>query len=331
MACAVEVRSTAPGSQASATPARARWSATSSPWWSAAKLVASRAGPAQPGQRDRDVGGAAPGVLVQVPALGPHDVDQRLPHDQHTALHARVSTTTGAKMARVRHAPALRGASSKVLGLVALIDLLVGLVLVRGRRRLRPPGARRSPAWSCCSPAAACSPTWPGGGNQPDAPCDRLRPLRRRRRRRRHRRPARTWPATTSPSWPAGEHLARIRADGLVLDTAEGRHAVRGARHRHRGRGRLDRRHRRAAGREVAPDRGRARRPGRPRAADTPVVCVAERRRQRAGHAAPVRPHLRDHGDAALPAPRAGRRGPGLPPGARHPRRRPLPLRHRRA
>ena len=36
-----------------------------------------------------------------------------------------------------------------------------------------------------------------------------------------------------------GEHLARIRADGLVLDTAEGRHAVRARGDRHRRRGRV--------------------------------------------------------------------------------------------
>src|SRR5262245_16302157 len=44
VACAVEVWSTAAGSQARATPARSRWAAIISPWWSDAKLVASRVG-----------------------------------------------------------------------------------------------------------------------------------------------------------------------------------------------------------------------------------------------------------------------------------------------
>ncbi len=127
-----------------------------------------------------------------------------------------------------------------------------------------------------------------------------------------------------------GEHLARIQADGLVLDTAEGRHVVRTQA--------TD------TAAEVAwtPDTVvllvvKSHQTAaaladlvRHAPADTPVVCVAERRGERAGDPAPVRAHLRDHRDAAVPAPRARRRRAGLPPGAGHPRRRALPDRHRR-
>ena len=96
-----------------------------------------------------------------------------------------------------------------------------------------------------------------------------------------------------------GEHLARILADGLVLDTAEGRHAVRAPA--------TDT----AAGIEWRDDTVvvLAVKSHQTEAALADLVrhapgdraggLRAERRHQRAGHAAPVRPHLRDHGDAA--------------------------------
>ena len=96
-----------------------------------------------------------------------------------------------------------------------------------------------------------------------------------------------------------GEHLARILADGLVLDTAEGRHAVRAPA--------TDT----AAGIEWRDDTVvvLAVKSHQTEAAladlvrhapgTVPVVCAQNGVTQRAGHAAPVRPHLCDHGDAA--------------------------------
>jgi len=43
--------------------------------------------PAEPGQGDSHVGGAPTGVLVEVAAQRAHDIDHRLPHHQHAALH----------------------------------------------------------------------------------------------------------------------------------------------------------------------------------------------------------------------------------------------------
>ena len=123
-----------------------------------------------------------------------------------------------------------------------------------------------------------------------------------------------------------GEHLARILADGLVLDTAEGRQVVR------------------------APATDTA--AGVEWRDDTVVVLAVKSHQTEAALADLVR-----HAPAAVPvvcaqngvtnepatlrrfartyaitvmlpvaAPRAGRRRPGLPPGAGHPRRRPLPV-----
>ena len=87
VASAVDVRSTADGSHASRTPALSRWAAISSPWASRRRARRQPGRAPQPGQRDRDVRRAAAGVLVPPTARGLHDVDQRLPHHQHAALH----------------------------------------------------------------------------------------------------------------------------------------------------------------------------------------------------------------------------------------------------
>ena len=84
------------------------------------------------------------------------------------------------------------------------------------------------------------------------------------------------------------------------------------------------------AHREVAPDRGRAGRPGRLRTARTrrwsARRTVSPTSRPRCAGSPSTYAH---HGHAALAAPRARPRRPELPPGARHPRHRPLPDRRR--
>ena len=126
-----------------------------------------------------------------------------------------------------------------------------------------------------------------------------------------------------------GEHLARILADGLVLDTGEGRHAVRAPA--------TDT----AAGVEWRDDTVvvLAVKSHQTEAAladlvrhapgTVPVVCAQNGVSNEPATLRTVRSHVCDHGDAAVAAPRAGRRRPELPPGAGHPRHRPLPVRHR--
>jgi hypothetical protein len=45
--------------------------------------------PAEPGQRDRRVGGAAAGVVALAPVAAADDVDERLAHHQRDRLHGR--------------------------------------------------------------------------------------------------------------------------------------------------------------------------------------------------------------------------------------------------
>ena len=293
------VRRRACGSLASVTPGAARGGRRSSHRGGRPRSGREPDRPAEPRERHGDVGGAAAGVLVEVDRSASCTMSTR---DSPTTSTPRSMCRLYHRLVQWHRVGPLTAhvAGHRSSGSRALVDLVTGLVLsavgvVADTQVLAIVGV---------GPAhlgrAACSPSWSGGAAGPSC-CELLRLVRRRRRRRRHRRPAATWPATTSRSsraastWPgsaptgcARHRRGPARGPGAATDTAaevdwSDDTVVLLAVKSHQTEAALAD----LVGVRTARDARGLR---------------AERRRQRAGHAAPVRPHLRDHGDAAAPS-----------------------------
>ena len=128
VASAVDVRSTADGSHASRTPARSRWAAISSPWWSGAKLVASRVGRPSRARATATFAALPPAYSCRRP-LG---VCTMSTSDSPTTSTPRSMGLSLPRCGMIGPCPtrsSSRASVTTILGIAAAIDLLAGLVL----------------------------------------------------------------------------------------------------------------------------------------------------------------------------------------------------------
>jgi hypothetical protein len=128
VARAVDVRSTAPGAQARVTPARARCSAIILPWWSAAKLVASRTGRSSRARATATLAALPPAYSCGLPLC----VCTMSTSDSPTTSTPRCMRRlyhVDERIGRVSDSAAPGSQLFKVLGLAAMVDLLTGIVL----------------------------------------------------------------------------------------------------------------------------------------------------------------------------------------------------------
>src|SRR4051794_29621429 len=127
VARAVEVRSTARGSMASVTPAPARCSAIISPWWSAAKLVASRTGRSSRARATATLAALPPAYSCSCPLW----VETMSTRDSPTTSTPRSMPCLYHHRWKDAHVSenGPRASMPRILGLMGGIDLLVGIVL----------------------------------------------------------------------------------------------------------------------------------------------------------------------------------------------------------